>query len=75
MGRLATFLCACMPAFAGAAAARDLPSKPCIWRDATAGAGGFAPNIVFSRAKPDLASGRGPLFGDRAAGADGESRQ
>jgi xyloglucan-specific exo-beta-1,4-glucanase len=37
------------------AAAGDAPAQPYDWRNVTVGAGGFAPNVIFSRAEPDLA--------------------
>ena len=32
-----------------------VPSEPYVWRNVTVGAGGFAPNIIFSRAERGLA--------------------
>ena len=43
----------CLP-LAGAAA-DDVPAQPYDWRNVTVGAGGFAPNVIFSRAEPNLA--------------------
>jgi xyloglucan-specific exo-beta-1,4-glucanase len=42
----------CLPL---AAAANEGAAEAYEWRNVTVGAGGFAPNIVFSRAEPDLA--------------------
>ncbi len=42
----------CLPL---AGAANETGAQPYEWRNVTVGAGGFAPNIVFSRAEPDLA--------------------
>ena len=43
----------CVP-FVGAAA-REAASAPYQWQNVTVGGGGFAPNVVFSRAEPNLA--------------------
>ena len=55
MARHATLLAAWALILAGAAMAREVPSEPYAWHNATLGAGGFAPNIVFSRAEAGLA--------------------
>ena len=48
----AALLCALHAQPAWSEPVRDAPYE---WRNAMVGAGGFAPNIVFSRAEPDLA--------------------
>ena len=54
VARLVGILAAlCLPL--AAAAAGDVRSEPYEWRNVTIGAGGFAPNVIFSRAEPDLA--------------------
>ncbi|HEV2271110.1 MAG TPA: xyloglucanase, partial [Steroidobacteraceae bacterium] len=45
--------CLCTVGVAAAAASRKMPDY--IWRNVTVGAGGFAPDIVFSRAERGLA--------------------
>ena len=55
IARLATSLAAWALIFTGAVAAREAPAQSYDWSNATLGAGGFAPNIVFSRADPGLA--------------------
>ena len=42
----------CAPAAAGSPA---VATEPYVWRNVTVGAGGFAPNIIFSRAERGLA--------------------
>lgn len=52
--RIIVFLAAlCAPLLV--AEARDVRSEPYVWRNVTVGAGGFAPNVIFSRVEPDLA--------------------
>src|SRR5688500_10383431 len=50
---LAIVAALCLPL--ASAAAGDVPAQPYEWRNVTVGAGGFAPNVIFSRAEPDLA--------------------
>jgi len=53
--RLLRILTIAAIACAAAAGAAPLAQTPYIWRNVTVGAGGFAPNIVFSRAEKGLA--------------------
>lgn len=50
---IAVFAALCIPLTA--TGARDARSEPYEWRNVTVGGGGFAPNVIFSRAEPNLA--------------------
>jgi photosystem II stability/assembly factor-like uncharacterized protein len=54
VARLIAFLAALCISFNGAAA-QHVRAEPYDWRNVTVGAGGFAPNVIFSRAEPNLA--------------------
>lgn len=45
----------CCAALAAEATQAAIRSEPYLWRNITVGGGGFAPNILFSRAEPGLA--------------------
>jgi photosystem II stability/assembly factor-like uncharacterized protein len=53
--RLIGLLSIACAAAAAPAVAADVPSAPYVWRNVVVGAGGFAPNVIFSPAENGLA--------------------